>query len=131
MFAFIFVTVTYRDTLKLKKLIRARDAVLNNLEKAECLYIDSFRLSTPLPSEADDMFGIPEEPAETTAPGGKAISRPRPLLGSKVCPFQLVTETAADMHVWNSLLGIVVLYHKLPHHTWRLQHTIVCGVCVG
>ncbi|KAF8321602.1 hypothetical protein DL93DRAFT_2072348 [Clavulina sp. PMI_390] len=77
------------DTHKLKKLIGARDVVLNNLEKSECLYIDSFRLSSPAPSEAGDFGGPiaeePEEPEEpeVTAPDGRHISRPGPLRGSR------------------------------------------------
>lgn len=77
--------MSFSDTTRVSRLIRARDVVLNNLEKAECLYIDSFRLTTPTSSVMDeegaiDAFGEPE----VVAAGGRHISRPKPLRNSRV-----------------------------------------------
>lgn len=63
-----------RDTHKLAVLIEERDEILENLEIAECKYIDSFKSVTPDPSIADFFAENPEQDG-----GRPRISRPRPL----------------------------------------------------
>ncbi|GJJ09404.1 hypothetical protein Clacol_003626 [Clathrus columnatus] len=68
------------DTSLLARLIQERDVILNNLEVAEIQYINSFQLSTPIPSIAD--YEIPEPPPTVSADFKQRISRPKALRGS-------------------------------------------------
>jgi hypothetical protein len=83
--------VTYRDTTRLSKLIAERDIILNNLELAEAKYIDSFQLSTPLPSVDD--YPLHEEPFQEKLASARLkerIGRPKALSGSSVCNSHLL-----------------------------------------
>ncbi|KAI0698409.1 hypothetical protein C8T65DRAFT_660659 [Cerioporus squamosus] len=71
------------DTTHLALLIDERDEVLEHLEVAETKYIQSFRLSTPDPSIADWEPPVPPPKDEPHTPPRPAISRPRPLMGSR------------------------------------------------
>lgn len=74
-----------RDTMHLALLIDERDQILEHLEIAETKYIHSFRLTTPDPSIAD--WTPPPPPPKDDLPADSAkplISRPRPLMGSRV-----------------------------------------------
>ncbi|RDX50995.1 hypothetical protein OH76DRAFT_1507025 [Lentinus brumalis] len=71
------------DTTTLALLIDERDEVLENLEIAETKYIQSFRLSTPDPSIADWEPPVPPPKDKPQTPPRPAISRPRPLMGSR------------------------------------------------
>lgn len=71
------------DTSPLVPLIQGRDIILNNLEVAEIQYINSFQLSTPIPSIAD--YEAPAAPPPTEVSELKRrISRPKALRGSFV-----------------------------------------------
>ncbi|KAF8527839.1 hypothetical protein BU17DRAFT_73534 [Hysterangium stoloniferum] len=74
---------TIADTTRLSGLIAERDMILNNLELAETKYINSFQLSTPLPSV--DNYPLQEEPPHETVASARLkerISRPKTLGGS-------------------------------------------------
>ncbi len=79
-------TLISRDTKELSRLVQTRAIVLNHLEQAECLYIDSFRASghDAFPSAESDVVSVVESPTplEPTPPE-RRISRPRPLRSSR------------------------------------------------
>ncbi|KAF8334005.1 uncharacterized protein EI90DRAFT_3050622 [Cantharellus anzutake] len=74
------------DTDVLSGLVKTRAFVLNNLEQAECLYIDSFKVSSSeaLTSAEDDIVPLESPDTYEQAPREKRIGRPRPLRSSRL-----------------------------------------------